>query len=1103
VNFYDSNLFLELKSDLLNFNLKDPLVSIHAQTTILMLENQVEKSSDFIKILKETKKTEREKGVNSLCFSRGIIEIEFGNTITFTPIELFEIEQIKNLSETKIEVSKGVRFSNPYLIHFLNRNYNTQLSFNTDTEELHSKLEKLPFKMNKEIEYLGNFHPFRYELLKEFSEIEKAKSFSNPLNTILGLECEISDTLSLKLPANNLFPVDHWQNSAIKSIQTESLIVQGPPGTGKSQLISNLTGKIIANNNSLLIVSEKQAALEVIKSKFNSVNLDFLCFINSSQKKSKEIIFELKKTWDTFLNRPILLQNKFKSLKPFEDKLNAFISQESLEDFNLKSYLKEQSEITFNETKYISDTPKIEQWKAFQNTFSQLNEIDFKLIKHFRFDNYSNLKIGFNNLVFSINKFLDLGCIHEIKTSNDFIETMKKAAIFQQFSSSIYTKNKHILNQKTNQFVKLRKSYLESKKNINFLNSQTTNWLHKPTLIELDFLNKSFQTNTFLGKIKWKNTWKKWSRSPNSDAQKQLEQMERLLGEELKLYKINKSLFQIGIENEQEIELIYGLLKTFDKKAWEEFINTSETKLEALLKIQSELNDVYQLLKHLFHFSNDTNISSHFSSILEKSERFSFLIELLQGTDIKLINLLKSVSCFEEAKAIVYKSNWINFTLKNPHLIKFDFNKFIAEAEITLLNEEINQNAFAIDLGNKQIQLFQDYQNLMAMPNAKLNANQKELKSKLKLGKAILVKEFGKQRNHLTLRQLFNSEAKYWLRVIKPVWFSNPIAIATLFPAEKEMFDLVIFDEASQIPLSHSIGALHRAKRVLIAGDSQQMGPSSYFTRENENITDVLHQASYYYKNITLCGHYRSRHKSLIDFSNLNFYHNQLEVFEDFNTKIKNPISFHFIEKGIYADNKNMLEAKDVAKFIDSQINNEEKIGIVAFSETQLSEIYNLLKAPTKILLEDRIENNSAFFKALEQVQGDECDHLIVSFGYGYNPDGKFDMRFGPVNRINGEKRLNVLFSRSREQITFFASVKSNDFKHSENRAVQLLKNWFQQIEEERADFTKTNEIFIEDLIFSSKSIADFTTKFKIYKSRNWKINSKYHDFPSRLGTGS
>jgi hypothetical protein len=281
------------------------------------------------------------------------------------------------------------------------------------------------------------------------------------------------------------------------------------------------------------------------------------------------------------------------------------------------------------------------------------------------------------------------------------------------------------------------------------------------------------------------------------------------------------------------------------------------------------------------------------------------------------------------------------------------------------------------------------------------------------------------------------------------------------------------------------------------------MGPSSYFTRENENITDVLHQASYYYKNITLCGHYRSRHKSLIDFSNLNFYHNQLEVFEDFNTKIKNPISFHFIEKGIYADNKNMLEAKDVAKFIDSQINNEEKIGIVAFSETQLSEIYNLLKAPTKILLEDRIENNSAFFKALEQVQGDECDHLIVSFGYGYNPDGKFDMRFGPVNRINGEKRLNVLFSRSREQITFFASVKSNDFKHSENRAVQLLKNWFQQIEEERADFTKTNEIFIEDLIFSSKSIADFTTKFKIYKSRNWKINSKYHDFPSRLGTGS
>ena len=1103
MNFSDPNLFLERKSDLLNFNLKDPLVSVRSQTSILISESLIDKSFDFLKILKEAKKTERETGINPMCFSKGIIEIEIANVIAYTPIELFEIEHIKNHSETKVEITKGQKISNPYLIHFLNRNYNSELSFSTSSDDLYSIIDNLSMNTDKEIEYLGNFHPFRYELLKDFSEIEKAESFSQPLNTIFGLDNEQLEALTLELSANNLFSVDHWQNDALTSIQTESLIVQGPPGTGKSQLISNLAGKIIANNKSLLIVSEKQAALEVIKSKFNTVNLDFLCFINSSQKKPKEIILELKKTWDTFLNKPILLKNRIQSLKTFEDKLNAFIFNESIEEFELKQYLEEQSKISFKEIKYVTNSPTIKEWKEAQNIFSQLNERDFILIKYFNFDKYICLSGQFNQLIVSIKKYLDLASRYEIKNWIDFIETMRKAAIFQQFSSTFYLKNKYIINQKSTQFVKLRRSYLESEQNLKFLTSQNSNWLQKPTINELDYLKEIFVSNTFFGRVKWKITWKKWSRSPLSDAQKQLEQMAILLSEEVKFNKLKKSLLQLGIENEQEIELLHGLLKTIDKKAWEEFNNTSEVELKSLLLIQSELNEVYQFLKNVFHFSDDTSITNYFSHLIENSERFSFLIELLKDIDLKLINLVKNVSGFEEAKATVYKSHWINFTLKNPQFLKFDFNQFSTEAESNLSTEEENQNAFAINLANKQIQLFQDYQNLIALPNSKLNENQKELKSKLKIGKAILVKEFGKQRNHLTLRQLFNSEAKYWLKILKPVWLTNPIAIASLFPAEKEMFDLVIFDEASQIPLSHSIGALHRAKRVLICGDSQQMGPSSYFTKQKENMTDVLHQASYYYKNITLCGHYRSRHASLIEFSNQHFYHNRLEVFHDFNSKIKNPVSFNFIENGIYAENKNTIEAKEVAKFIGSQIKNDGKIGIVAFSETQLSEIYFLLDGSTRQLLDERIDDNTVFFKALEQVQGDECDHLIISFGYGYNPEGKFEMRFGPLNKINGDKRLNVLFSRSREQITFFASVKTSSFKNSENRAVNLLKQWFLQIENQKTVNSKQNEIFIEDLIFDSKSIIDFSAKFRIYESRNWKIKSKYYDFPSRLGTGS
>ena len=143
---------------------------------------------------------------------------------------------------------------------------------------------------------------------------------------------------------------------------------------------------------------------------------------------------------------------------------------------------------------------------------------------------------------------------------------------------------------------------------------------------------------------------------------------------------------------------------------------------------------------------------------------------------------------------------------------------------------------------------FTAYHKMLITPARKLSETDKELKRRLRRGKAILVKEFGKTRSHPSLRELYSSEAREWIQLLKPIWLSNPAQLSKCFPLEEGMFDVVIFDEASQVPLQNALGGIHRSKRIIIAGDEHQMGPSSYFKKGGSEPMDLLHQSSYHYK---------------------------------------------------------------------------------------------------------------------------------------------------------------------------------------------------------------------------------------------------------------
>jgi hypothetical protein len=216
----------------------------------------------------------------------------------------------------------------------------------------------------------------------------------------------------------------------------------------------------------------------------------------------------------------------------------------------------------------------------------------------------------------------------------------------------------------------------------------------------------------------------------------------------------------------------------------------------------------------------------------------------------------------------------------------------------------------------------------------------------------------------------------------------------------------------------------------------------------------------------------------------------------------KEAICWHYVDKGIYDERSNIREAKELAAFLEKELVKKETLGIVAFSQTQLETIYKELSAAAKKTLDERIENDSLFFKSLENVQGEECDILIISLGYGRNPDGEFHMRFGPLNSKNGSKRLNVLLTRAKKRIDLFTSVNGNDFQISSNEAVDLLRQFLLGLESDtvtsNAGFpyglfpqVHENRLVFHDIHTELKSADELVTLVSVLENRAWQIEFK------------
>ena len=317
---------------------------------------------------------------------------------------------------------------------------------------------------------------------------------------------------------------------------------------------------------------------------------------------------------------------------------------------------------------------------------------------------------------------------------------------------------------------------------------------------------------------------------------------------------------------------------------------------------------------------------------------------------------------------------------------------------------------------------------------------------------AILQKAIRSGGRMLSIRKLFD-QIPTLLRRICPCMLMSPISVAQYIDPSFPKFDLVVFDEASQLPTAEAVGAIARGENVIVVGDPKQLPPTSFFTAnqtddenyDKEDLESVLDDClALTMPSKHLLWHYRSRHESLIAFSNARFYENKLMTFpspDDLDSKVKWVNVEGVYDKGKTKQNRAEGEAvvAEICRRLRDPVLRHESIGVVTFSIVQQNLIDDLLS--DAFINEPELETAAnemyepIIIKNLENVQGDERDHILFSVGYGPDKDGKVSMNFGPLNRDGGWRRLNVAVSRARKSMTVYSTLRPEQIDLSRTRS--------------------------------------------------------------------
>ena len=359
--------------------------------------------------------------------------------------------------------------------------------------------------------------------------------------------------------------------------------------------------------------------------------------------------------------------------------------------------------------------------------------------------------------------------------------------------------------------------------------------------------------------------------------------------------------------------------------------------------------------------------------------------------------------------------------------------------------------------------------------------------------------QIAKPQNLWPIRKLVDEYGELLFNLY-PCWLLSPENVSQLLPLKPELFDLILFDEASQVFIESTIPTIYRGKYIAVAGDNKQLRPTAHFVRRhmgndeedlNANtaaaleVESLLDLATSRFSSSRLNYHYRSRHEELINFSNYAFYDSKLQVVPNLNKSLQNRPIERIKVDGRWIDRKNELEAKKIVALLKKLLLEKktgQTIGIITFNAEQGNYITDLIdsECASDVKFREAIaferhrkehgEDVSLFIKNIENVQGDERDIIIFSIGYAMNENGKIVSQFGPLSLEGGENRLNVAITRAKNKIIVLTSIEPEQLNvdNSKNLGPKLFKKYLEYVRAVSSGNQKEVDIILRTLAYQS-----------------------------------
>ena len=478
------------------------------------------------------------------------------------------------------------------------------------------------------------------------------------------------------------------------------------------------------------------------------------------------------------------------------------------------------------------------------------------------------------------------------------------------------------------------------------------------------------------------------------------------------------------------------------------------SKFNLFIDKEKKVKEIYNIDNSIISNMDDSfNKYIELLSLCSKEENFNDVV------DIVGVNSISDKLCKLGLKELLYN---VSCNKLDYRLLKDSFDLSCSNGYIKLYFDDDNINFFNPELFNSEInkyrELINEYNNLVIESvSYKLTKNLNHGVNNYALSSPIgmLKKSINNNGRGISIRDTI-SKYDDIIKKYFPCFLMSPLSAAQYLSVDEkkkapEKFDLVIFDEASQIPVHEAIGPIARGKALIVAGDEEQMPPSAYFSagievdEENLDYDDaksLLDEClAIDLPKISLSYHYRSKHESLISFSNKMFYNSSLYTFPS-PKAVDTMIEFNYIDLKENKKNSDISKEEVDAicnkfKEIYNDPNNANKsVGIIVFNIKQKDRVYdaitNLLAKDTKLneIVENatKITKEPYFVKSLENVQGDERDIIILSIGFRKNSAFRAQV-VGPIIRVNGQRRLNVAVSRSKEKMIVISTIKYSDFE--------------------------------------------------------------------------